>query len=120
MSINETLVGKLMFSRCIHVQALGPYSVSKTALLGLTRALAPELAHSNIRVNCVAPGVIKTRFSNAVTRKIFSFPFKFIHCMTALLYLHLISLQQLSCGRMKASWMSLKSSSPLKGRFFPS
>lgn len=48
------------------LQALGPYSVSKTALLGLTRALAPELAQSNIRVNCVAPGVIKTRFSSAV------------------------------------------------------
>ncbi|XP_055795306.1 dehydrogenase/reductase SDR family member 4-like [Salvelinus fontinalis] len=47
------------------MQALGPYSVSKTALLGLTRALAPELAH--IRVNCVAPGVIKTPFSQAVT-----------------------------------------------------
>lgn len=47
-------------------KGLGPYSVSKTALLGLTRALAPELAHSNIRVNCVAPGVIKTHFSSAV------------------------------------------------------
>ncbi|KAI4808827.1 hypothetical protein KUCAC02_000870 [Chaenocephalus aceratus] len=29
------------------MQALGPYSVSKTALLGLTRALAPELAQIN-------------------------------------------------------------------------
>lgn len=48
------------------MQALGPYSVSKTALLGLTRALAPELAPSNIRVNCVAPGIIKTRFSSAL------------------------------------------------------
>ncbi|KAI1888640.1 hypothetical protein AGOR_G00187230 [Albula goreensis] len=48
------------------MQALGPYSVSKTALLGLTRALAPELAHCNIRVNCVAPGVIQTRFSSAL------------------------------------------------------
>lgn len=48
------------------LQALGPYSVSKTALLGLTKALAPELAHSNIRVNCVAPGIIRTRFSAAV------------------------------------------------------
>lgn len=48
------------------MQALGPYSVSKTALLGLTKALAPELAHSNIRVNCVAPGIIKTRFSSAL------------------------------------------------------
>ncbi|XP_065104757.1 dehydrogenase/reductase SDR family member 4-like [Paramisgurnus dabryanus] len=48
------------------MQGLGPYSVSKTALLGLTRALAPDLAHSNIRVNCVAPGIIKTRFSSAL------------------------------------------------------
>ena len=53
----------------LSLQALGPYSVSKTALLGLTRVLAPELAHSNIRVNCVAPGVIKTRFSSAVRRQ---------------------------------------------------
>ncbi|TWW63387.1 Dehydrogenase/reductase SDR family member 4 [Takifugu flavidus] len=45
------------------IQGLGPYCVSKTALLGLTKVLAPELAQSNIRVNCVAPGVIKTRFS---------------------------------------------------------
>ncbi|KAL3046289.1 hypothetical protein OYC64_004324 [Pagothenia borchgrevinki] len=49
------------------MQALGPYSVSKTALLGLTRALAPELAQSNIRVNCVAPGIIRTKFSSALT-----------------------------------------------------
>ncbi|XP_034532283.1 dehydrogenase/reductase SDR family member 4 isoform X2 [Notolabrus celidotus] len=48
------------------IQGLGAYSVSKTALLGLTRALAPELAQDNIRVNCVAPGVIKTRFSSSL------------------------------------------------------
>lgn len=45
---------------------LGPYCVSKTALLGLTRVLASELGSSNIRVNCVAPGIIKTRFSSAL------------------------------------------------------
>ncbi|MBN3296801.1 DHRS4 reductase, partial [Amia calva] len=45
---------------------LGPYSVSKTALLGLTKALTPELSPYNIRVNCVAPGLIKTRFSSAI------------------------------------------------------
>uniref|UniRef100_A0A8C3WYD1 Dehydrogenase/reductase SDR family member 4 n=1 Tax=Catagonus wagneri TaxID=51154 RepID=A0A8C3WYD1_9CETA len=43
--------------------SLGAYSVSKTALLGLTKNLAAELAQRNIRVNCLAPGLIKTNFS---------------------------------------------------------
>ncbi|KAL4235155.1 Dehydrogenase/reductase SDR member 2 [Mactra antiquata] len=45
------------------MEFLGPYSVSKTALIGLTKALVPQLSGLNIRVNCVAPGVIKTKFS---------------------------------------------------------
>ena len=36
------------------------YSSTKAALIGLTRSLAMELAPSGIRVNCVAPGVIRT------------------------------------------------------------
>uniref|UniRef100_A0A8D2AJJ1 Dehydrogenase/reductase SDR family member 4 n=1 Tax=Sciurus vulgaris TaxID=55149 RepID=A0A8D2AJJ1_SCIVU len=42
---------------------LGAYNVSKTALLGLTKTLAVELAPKNIRVNCLVPGFIKTDFS---------------------------------------------------------
>lgn len=37
------------------------YAVSKTALLGLTKALAEELGPDGIRVNCIAPGVVPTK-----------------------------------------------------------
>ena len=42
------------------ISALGPYSVSKSALIGLTKALSSETASDNIRVNCVAPGVVRS------------------------------------------------------------
>uniref|UniRef100_B4N5H9 GK20583 n=1 Tax=Drosophila willistoni TaxID=7260 RepID=B4N5H9_DROWI len=47
-------------------ELLGAYSVSKTALIGLTKAAAKDLAPEGIRVNCLAPGVIKTKFSRAL------------------------------------------------------
>uniref|UniRef100_A0AAA9S8L4 Dehydrogenase/reductase 4 n=1 Tax=Bos taurus TaxID=9913 RepID=A0AAA9S8L4_BOVIN len=47
-------------------KSLGPYNVSKTALLGLTKNLALELAESNVRVNCLAPGLIRTSFSRVL------------------------------------------------------
>ncbi|MEC7946370.1 MAG: glucose 1-dehydrogenase [Myxococcota bacterium] len=45
----------------------GIYGMTKAALVSLTQTLAAELAPSRIRVNCVAPGLIETRFSQAIT-----------------------------------------------------
>ena len=46
------------------------YSATKAALIGLTRSLAAELAPSHIRVNCVAPGVIRTDMLDELPREL--------------------------------------------------
>lgn len=43
------------------------YGVVKGAVLQMTRALARDLADDNLRVNCVAPGIIRTRFHETMT-----------------------------------------------------
>src|SRR5207244_10598221 len=45
------------------------YQVVKGALPHFTRALAREFADDNIRINCVAPGVIRTRFHAHMTEE---------------------------------------------------
>ena len=45
---------------------LGGYAVSKAADFGLARALAVEWGQNNIRINCIAPGLIKTDFAKAL------------------------------------------------------
>ena len=45
------------------------YSASKAGLIGLTKALAKEVAPSNIRVNCVAPGAIDTDMNSHLSNE---------------------------------------------------
>jgi 3-oxoacyl-[acyl-carrier protein] reductase len=45
----------------------GNYAASKAGLVGLTKALAAEVASRNITVNCVAPGFIASAMTEALT-----------------------------------------------------
>ncbi|MCH7513289.1 MAG: glucose 1-dehydrogenase [Bacteroidetes bacterium] len=46
---------------------LGLYSISKSALISLTKVLAREWGKEGIRVNVICPGLVKTKFSEALT-----------------------------------------------------
>ncbi len=43
-----------------------PYSVAKTGVIGLTRALAVDLGPEGITVNCICPGPIRTSLTQAI------------------------------------------------------
>lgn len=47
-------------------RSIGAYNISKAADLQLVRNLAVELGPNNIRVNAIAPGVIRTKFAEAL------------------------------------------------------
>ncbi|NIP47571.1 MAG: glucose 1-dehydrogenase, partial [Gammaproteobacteria bacterium] len=45
---------------------LGAYALSKAADMQLARNLAVEWGHRNVRVNCIAPGLVRTDFARAL------------------------------------------------------
>ena len=47
----------------------GNYAAAKAGLIGMTKALAAEVASRNITVNCVAPGFIATAMTDALDRR---------------------------------------------------
>ncbi len=47
----------------------GNYAASKAGLIGMTKALAAEVASRNITVNCVAPGFIESPMTEALNDK---------------------------------------------------
>jgi NAD(P)-dependent dehydrogenase (short-subunit alcohol dehydrogenase family) len=75
-------VGKVMKDQCsgviLNISSMAAkyglpgviaYTASKSAIEGMTRAMAVELAQYRIRVNCVAPGFIKTNMSSLALDK---------------------------------------------------
>ena len=59
--INISSIGGLTPER-----GIGIYSVSKAGLINLTKAMAQDWGVDNIRVNAICPGLIKTKFSEAL------------------------------------------------------
>jgi NAD(P)-dependent dehydrogenase (short-subunit alcohol dehydrogenase family) len=59
--INVSSVGGFRAS-----EVIGGYSVSKAALIMLTQVCAKNWGDDDIRVNCIAPGLIKTEFARAL------------------------------------------------------
>ena len=59
--INVSSIGGLKVE-----QMLGIYSVSKAALISLTKVMAAEWGKYNIRANVICPGLIQTKFSQAL------------------------------------------------------
>src|SRR5256886_1900904 len=50
--------------------ALANYAASKAALIGLTRSAAVDLGPSNVNVNAVAPGFVKTELLAKLPREV--------------------------------------------------
>jgi NAD(P)-dependent dehydrogenase (short-subunit alcohol dehydrogenase family) len=57
--------GSIVFISSVYAEVGSPanagYAMSKAAINGLTKSLSIELASKNIRVNCIAPGFVKTQ-----------------------------------------------------------
>ncbi len=45
------------------------YSASKAAVIALTKSLGKELAHTNIRVNCITPAAVKTALFDQMSQE---------------------------------------------------
>ncbi|MFC1932266.1 SDR family NAD(P)-dependent oxidoreductase [Chloroflexota bacterium] len=53
----------------LRASELNIYSVSKAALIMLTQVMAKEWGQYNVRVNAIAPGIIKTQFSEPLWKE---------------------------------------------------
>ncbi|XP_018017330.1 dehydrogenase/reductase SDR family member 4 [Hyalella azteca] len=56
----------LTLGQLIPHNAVSGYLVSKSCLLSMSKMVAQQLAPDNVRVNCLLPGLIKTRFGEVL------------------------------------------------------
>ncbi|KAJ8049030.1 Dehydrogenase/reductase SDR family member 4 [Holothuria leucospilota] len=61
--VTNATAGVYGLNGAIVIKELQLYSWSKLCLVAMTQQIAFSLYEKNIRVNCVAPGIIKTQFS---------------------------------------------------------
>ncbi|MFJ9892620.1 SDR family NAD(P)-dependent oxidoreductase [Streptomyces sp. NPDC091280] len=64
MEDGGTIVNTASYTAVTGMAAVGTYTATKHAILGLTRVAALELAGRRIRVNAVCPGAVDTAMSN--------------------------------------------------------
>jgi NAD(P)-dependent dehydrogenase (short-subunit alcohol dehydrogenase family) len=64
--------GSIVFISSVHALVGSPanvgYAMSKAALHGITKSLALELAPKKVRVNCIAPGFVKTPMAEDIKK----------------------------------------------------
>jgi NAD(P)-dependent dehydrogenase (short-subunit alcohol dehydrogenase family) len=64
-NVYNCVSGSIVFISSVYAEVGSPanagYAMSKAAINGLTKSLSIELASKNIRVNCIAPGFVKTQ-----------------------------------------------------------
>ena len=52
----------------VAIKGCAAYAASKAALIGISKVLALEMGHKNIRVNCVSPGMVETEMTAGLTQ----------------------------------------------------
>ena len=67
LTVEETVAGLGGIDVLVHNAGAAAYATVKGAIPQFTRVLAREMADHNIRVNCISPGVVRTRFQDMLT-----------------------------------------------------